>query len=92
MIVFGIFQLIDRVLVIDGVGRQMNQVAGVVAEQTRADKFAAGFIGGKFAETEVIAGQMQLADVAALGRRANKFVARLFRVGRFHSGEGKLGI
>lgn len=92
VIVLSVSELIDGVLVIDRVGREMDQIGGIVAEQARTDEATAFSVRPKFAKTAVVASEMQLANVTALRGRAQKFVPMLLRFVRRAAGEGKLRI
>jgi hypothetical protein len=66
VIIFRLLKLLHGMLMIDRVGRKMDQVTGIVAEQTRAEKTAAFCIRGKFAKPEIVASQMQLRHDSSL--------------------------
>ena len=66
VIIFRVLELMHSVLVIDRVGRKMDQITRIVAEQTCAEKTAAFCICGKFTKAEIVANQMQLPNVATL--------------------------
>ena len=66
VIIFRVFELLHGMLVIDRIGRKMDQITRIVAEQTCAEKAATFCICGKFTKAEIVASQMQLPNVATL--------------------------
>ncbi len=58
MIILRILQLIDGVLVIDRVGREMNQIGRILTKQTCAQQPSRSCIRPKLAETKIIPSQV----------------------------------
>src|SRR6478735_10049013 len=92
MVIFRVLQLIDSVLMVDRVGREMNQIGRILTKQTCAQQPSRSCICPKLAETAIISSQVEFADVAALRRRAQELVAILLRFGWGAAGKGKLRI
>jgi hypothetical protein len=67
MIIFRVFELMDGVLVINGVRWKMDEIARVAAQQSGTEKPGSFRVCAKFTEAKVVASQMQLADIAAFG-------------------------
>ena len=71
MVKLGIFELVDSMLVIDRIGGKMNEVVCVVTEQPGGHETPVR-VHPKFTKPRIIAGQVELADVAALDRSADQ--------------------
>ena len=72
MVKLRIFELVDGMLVIDRVGGEMNEIACVAAEQSGGHETPVARVHPKFTKPRIIAGQVELADVAALDRSADQ--------------------
>src|SRR6266705_4995920 len=55
VIIFRVFELVHGMLVIDRVGRKMDQITRIVAEETCAEKTGAFCIRRKFTKPEIVA-------------------------------------
>ncbi len=64
MIILRLLELMNRVAVIDGISRQVNQITRVVTQQAGADQLGRFRVRAHLAKTKIIAGQVQHPDVA----------------------------